>query len=116
MDVPVPRLSAAVDCLVEHEFLALDGHVDGIARLWVNPSVAFLPRSDPRVVAAAHRFPYITVAPRGMADEQPVVIHPYDAQMWEDVYTRNLDQIENPITYSSDGCTLHGGAMPTSPR
>ncbi|MCM1969420.1 hypothetical protein [Streptomyces sp. G1] len=50
--------------------------MEGIARLWVNPSVAFLPWMDPRTVAARYRFPCITTAERGMAAEQPVIVHP----------------------------------------
>jgi hypothetical protein len=107
--VPVARLRAVVAWLVEHEFLALDGDVDGIARLWVNPSVAFPPRTDPRTVAARHRFPYITTAPRGMAAEQPVVIRPYDAAEWNGVYQHHLHMIEDPVCFSSTGCALHDG-------
>ncbi|MFL4910684.1 hypothetical protein ACJ6WF_48245 [Streptomyces sp. MMS24-I2-30] len=109
LGVSVPRLRAVVAWLVEHEFLALDGDVDGIARLWVNPAVAFPPRTDPRTVAARHRFPYITTAPQGMAAEQPVIIHPYDAAGWDGVYQQHLHMIEDPVCFSSTGCALHGG-------
>ncbi|MEU1076475.1 MULTISPECIES: hypothetical protein [unclassified Streptomyces] len=109
LGVPVARLRAVVAWLVEHEFLALDGDVDGIARLWVNPSVAFPPRTDPRAVAARHSFPYITTASKGMAAEQPVVIHPYDAAEWDGVYQQHLHMIEDPVCFSSTGCALHDG-------
>ncbi|MFI8484022.1 hypothetical protein [Streptomyces rubrogriseus] len=53
-------LQAQVAWLVGHRYLALDGMVDGLARLWINPAVAFRPRTtDPRRAAARHRFPYI---------------------------------------------------------
>lgn len=55
--VTITRLRELVAWLVEHEFLALEGGVNGIARLWVNPSVAFAPQTDPRIVAARYRFP-----------------------------------------------------------
>lgn len=109
LGVPVSRLRDVVAWLVEHEFLALDGDVDGIARLWVNPSVAFPPWTDPRTVAARHRFPYITTAPRGMAAEQPVIIHPYDEAAWDDVYQQHLHMIEDPVCFSTKGCALHHG-------
>lgn len=60
--VPVARLREVVAWLVEHEFLALEGDVGGIARLWVNPCVALAPWADPRPIAARNRFPYITTA------------------------------------------------------
>ncbi|UUY52360.1 hypothetical protein NRK68_34375 (plasmid) [Streptomyces yangpuensis] len=76
LDVPVARLREVVAWLVENQFLALEGDVDGVARLWVNPSVAFTPWSDPRLAAARYRFPYITTAEEGMAAERPVIVRP----------------------------------------
>ncbi|MEF3118888.1 hypothetical protein [Streptomyces chrestomyceticus] len=105
--VPVARLREAVAWLVEYEFLALGGDVGGIARLWVNPSVACAPWTDPRTVASRHRFPFITMAERGMAAEQPVIIQPYDAVGWDDFYRRHLDLIEDPCCFSSAGCPVH---------
>ncbi|CAM5528023.1 hypothetical protein SRIMM317S_07158 [Streptomyces rimosus subsp. rimosus] len=105
--VPVARLREAVAWLVEHEFLALEGDVGGIARLWVNPSVALAPWTDPRTVASRHRFPYITTAKGGMAAEQPVTIQPYDAAAWDEVYRRHLDLIEDPCCFSSAGYPVH---------
>ncbi|MCM1969424.1 hypothetical protein [Streptomyces sp. G1] len=106
--VSVEDLRAEVEWLVEHEFLALDGDVGGVARLWVNPSVAFLPGTDPRVAAARHRFPYIGVAEGGMSAGQPVIVHPYELELWEAVYDAQRDMFEDPPCFSSDGCAIHG--------
>jgi hypothetical protein len=105
--VPVARLREVVTWLVDHEFLALEGDVDGIARLWVNPSVALAPWADPRLIAARNRFPYITTAEGGMTAEQPVIIQPYDAAGWDDFYQAQLHMIEDPYCYSSAGCAIH---------
>ncbi|MFC8819028.1 hypothetical protein [Streptomyces rochei] len=105
--VPVPRLREVVAWLVEHEFLSLEGDVDGIARLWVNPSVALAPWTDPRPIAARYRFPYITTAEGGMGAEQPVIVLPYDAAGWEEFYRANLHMIEDPFCFSSEGCPVH---------
>jgi hypothetical protein len=100
-------LEERVTWLVDHRYLALEGPVDGILRLWVNPSVAFLPRAtDPRVAAARHRFPYIVTDDEGMASEQPVHVVEYDEQGWERVYRLNVEQIEDPPRLSY-GCPLH---------
>lgn len=107
LKVTVARLREVVAWLVEHEFLALEGDVGGVARLWVNPSVAFSPWTDPRVLASRHRFPYITTAERGMAAEEPVIVHPYDATGWDEVYQSNLHMIEDPVCFSSAGCPIH---------
>ncbi|MEU5431435.1 hypothetical protein AB0H73_38335 [Streptomyces olivoreticuli] len=96
---------AEVAWLVEHRFLALDGDVGGILRLWVNPSVAFLPGTDPRVAAARHRFPYITSAEGGMRAKEPVVVHPYTPELWEAVYAAQRDMFEDPPVFSY--CGVH---------
>ncbi len=93
--------------LVEYEFLALEGEVGSIARLWVNPSVAFVPWTDPRTVASRHRFPYIATAERGVAAEQPVIIQPYDAAKGDECHQGHLDLIEGPCCFSSAGCPVH---------
>ncbi|MEU3050356.1 hypothetical protein ABZ705_28280 [Streptomyces sp. NPDC006984] len=105
--VPVTRLREVVAWLVEHEFLALEGDVDGIARLWVNPSVALAPWTDPRPLASRYRFPYITTAEGGMTAEQPVIVHPYDAAGWDEFYQAHLHMIEDPFCFSSAGCQVH---------
>ncbi|MGK5628452.1 hypothetical protein [Streptomyces sp. URMC 123] len=107
LEVPVARLREVVAWLVEHQFLALEGDVDGTARLWVNPSVALAPRTDPRPIAARYRFPYITTAERWMHAEQPVIVQPYDAAEWDEFYQAHLHMIEDPSCYSSAGCPVH---------
>ncbi|KIF03878.1 hypothetical protein PL81_21805 [Streptomyces sp. RSD-27] len=107
LDVTVVRLREVVAWLAEHEFLALDGDVDGVARVWVNPSVAFSPGADLRAVAARHRFPYIMAADLGAAAERPVIVHPYDADAWDEVYQGTLHMAEEPFCFSSEGCGLH---------
>ncbi|MFD5623448.1 hypothetical protein [Streptomyces yangpuensis] len=103
--------------LAEHEFLARDADTDtgtgtdaagGVARLWVNPSVTFLPWTDPRVAAARHRFPFITTADRGMAAEEPVIIRPYDAGSWHRVYLRYLETTRTPSLALSPPCCPQG--------
>ncbi|MBZ9599551.1 MULTISPECIES: hypothetical protein [Streptomyces] len=113
------RLERAVDevrgeaaWLAEHEFLAWDTGTGtegaGVARLWVNPSVTFLPWTDPRVAAARHRFPFITTADRGMAAEEPVIIRPYDAAGWHTVYLRYLETTRTPSLALSPPCCPQG--------
>ncbi|MFD5110528.1 hypothetical protein [Streptomyces cinereoruber] len=70
LDTSVEKLRVQVAWLVEREVLALDG----VARLWVNPSLAFAPGADPRTAAARHCFPYITTAEEGLAAAEPVII------------------------------------------
>ncbi|MFC7979790.1 hypothetical protein ACFUT3_31715 [Streptomyces cinereoruber] len=101
----VERLRVQVAWLVEREFLALDGDVDGVARLWVNPSLAFAPGTDPRTVAARHRFPYIMTAEKGMAAEEPVVVYPYTPELWEQVYEAQRKMFEDPPVFSR--CEQH---------
>ncbi|WP_372412246.1 hypothetical protein [Streptomyces luteireticuli] len=103
--VTTEEFRAEVAWLVEHRFLALDGDVGEVLRLWVNPSVAFLPGTDPRVAAARHRFPYITTAGRGMKAGEPVAVHPYEPGLWEAVYDRQRDMFEDPPVFSH--CGLH---------
>ncbi|MFI6690070.1 hypothetical protein [Streptomyces sp. NPDC050485] len=103
--VSAEHLRAEVAWLVEHEFLALDGHVEGVARVWVNSSVAFLPGTDPRVAAARHRFPYFDIAKGGMSAEEPVIIHPYERELWEAVYVAQQDFFENPPVFKR--CPAH---------
>lgn len=55
LDTSVEKLRAQVAWLVERAFLVLDGDVDGVARLWVNPALAFMPGTDPRPAAARHQ-------------------------------------------------------------
>jgi hypothetical protein len=93
--------------LVEHEFLALEGDVGGIARLWVNFCVALPPWADPRPIAALHHFPYITTAEGGLTADQMVIVQPYDAAAWDDFYQALLHVIEDPVCYSSAGCAIH---------
>ncbi|MEU4969119.1 hypothetical protein [Streptomyces smyrnaeus] len=107
LETSVVHLREVVAWLVEHEFLALEGDVDGVARLWVNPSAAFAPRTDPRTIAARFRFPYITTAERYMAAEQPVIVQPYNADGWDEFYRANLRVIEDPPCFSSEGCPVH---------
>ncbi|MFJ6784093.1 hypothetical protein [Streptomyces yangpuensis] len=109
--------------LARHEFLAWDTDTDtdtdtagadagagvgGVARLWVNPSVTFLPWTDPRVAAARHRFPFITTDDRGMAAEEPVIIRPYDAAGWHTVYLRYLETTRTPSLALSPPCCPQG--------
>ncbi|MCB5179811.1 hypothetical protein [Streptomyces antimicrobicus] len=104
----VPTLRGEIRWLVEHRFLALDGDVDGTARLWLNPCVAFPPFTDCRVIAARHRFPFITTVEGGMSAAEPVVVHEYDAEGWEQVYQDTVRMTDDPPCFSSDGCLLHG--------
>lgn len=105
--VSVEHLRAEVAWLVEHEFLALDGDVDGVARLWVNPSVGFLPGTDPRIAAARHRFPYYDIAEGGMSAEEPVVFYPYTPELWDAVYDAQQDMFEDPPVFNR--CPAHAG-------
>ncbi|MGA5069045.1 hypothetical protein ACPB9E_35630 [Streptomyces exfoliatus] len=107
LEIDETVLRRLVQWLVERGYLALDGQVDGVARLWINPAVAFLPRTtDPRVAAARHRFPYIRADEKGLAAKQPVHVSEYDEQGWESVYQLNVEQFENPVRFSL-GCPLH---------
>jgi hypothetical protein len=101
----VEKLRAQVAWLVEREFLALDGDVDGVARLWVNPALAFTPGTDPRTAAARHRFPYIMPAEEGMAAPEPVLVHPYTPELWEEVYEAQREMFEDPPVFSP--CEQH---------
>ncbi|WP_158717908.1 hypothetical protein [Streptomyces sp. NRRL F-2664] len=100
--------------LADHRFLARDADTradapaDGVARLWVNPSVTFLPWTDPRVAAARHRFPFITTADMGMAAREPVVIRPYDRAGWHAVYLRYLELTQRPHLALSPWCCPGG--------
>jgi hypothetical protein len=107
LDLDQVALQERVAWLVDHRYLALDGQVDGVARLWINPSVAFLPHTtDIRVAAARHQFPYIAADDKGMAADQPVHVAAYDEQGWEHVYRLNAEQFEDPPRFSF-GCPLH---------
>ncbi|MFE1415555.1 hypothetical protein ACFW6F_32885 [Streptomyces sp. NPDC058746] len=103
--VSVEHLRAEVEWLVEHEFLAVDGNFDGVARLWVNPSVGFLLGTDPRTAAARHRFPYIDRAEGGMSAADPVIVHPYEPALWEAVYDAQREKFDNPPV--SRRCPAH---------
>ncbi|WP_407842109.1 hypothetical protein ACE1OC_42925 (plasmid) [Streptomyces sp. DSM 116496] len=103
--VSVEHLRAEVAWLVEHEFLALDGDVDGVARVWVNPSVGFLPGTDPRIAAARHSFPYFDIAEGGMSAAEPVVVYPYKPELWEAVYNAQQDLFEDPPVFKR--CSAH---------
>lgn len=107
IEVSVEQLRAEVNWFVEHKFLALDGNVDGVARVWVNPSVGFFPGTDPRVAAARHRFPYFQIAEGGMSAEEPVIVHPYEPELWEAVYNAQRDLFENPPVFNL--CPAHTG-------
>ncbi|MET8676111.1 hypothetical protein ABZW18_00515 [Streptomyces sp. NPDC004647] len=101
-------LRARIAWLAEHGYIALDGQVDGLARIWVNPAVAFRAgKTDPRIAAARHQFPYIVTDMTGMAAEQPVHVAEYDKQGWELVYQNNAEQFEDPPRFPF-GCPLHG--------
>ncbi|MET9954441.1 hypothetical protein ABZ135_23260 [Streptomyces sp. NPDC006339] len=107
LEIEESTLRELIQWLVDRRYLALDGQVDGVARLWINPAVAFLPRTtDPRVAAARHRFPYITADEKGMASEQPFHVSEYDEHGWEHVYQLNADKFENPARFSF-GCPIH---------
>ncbi|MET8816440.1 hypothetical protein ABZW47_31120 [Streptomyces sp. NPDC004549] len=93
------ELRAQVVWLVEREFLALDGDVDGVARLWVNPALAFAPGTDPRAAAARYRFPYVRLAEKGMAAAEPVVVYPYEPELWEQVYEAQREMFEDPPVF-----------------
>uniref|UniRef100_A0AAU2ACI4 Replication initiation protein n=1 Tax=Streptomyces sp. NBC_00093 TaxID=2975649 RepID=A0AAU2ACI4_9ACTN len=111
LDTAEDTVRAGIAWLVEHRYLALDGQVDGVARLWVNPAVAFLAgTTDPRIAAARHRFPYIVMDEQGMAADQPVHVAEYDEQGWELVYQNNAEQLEDPPRFPF-GCPLHHGAV-----
>jgi len=94
------ELRAQVAWLVERGVLVLDGYVDRVARLWVNPALAFVPGTDPRVAAARHRFPYVTPAEEGMAAAKPVVVYPYEPELWEQVYEAQREMFEDPPVFS----------------
>ncbi|MEN8655531.1 hypothetical protein ABCR94_34405 [Streptomyces sp. 21So2-11] len=112
LDIERADLQERLMWLVDREYLALDGHVDGVARLWVNPAVAFLPRTtDPRVAAARHRFPYIVTDEEGMAADPPFHVAEYDKEGWERVYEDNREQIEDPPRFSF-GCPSHHNTGP----
>ncbi|MFG2394632.1 hypothetical protein ACGFYF_37985 [Streptomyces lavendulae] len=101
----VEHVRAEVAWLVEHEFLALDGDVDGMARVWVNPAAAFLPGTDPRVAAARHRFPYFGIAEGGMSAEEPVIVYPYEPELWDAVYEAQREMFEDPPVFRR--CSSH---------
>ncbi|MBZ6284691.1 hypothetical protein [Streptomyces olivaceus] len=114
LDLEPDELQVKIQWLIDRRYLALDGHVDGLARLWINPSVAFLPRlTDPRVAAARHKFPYIVTDDEGMAAEQPVHVAEYNAEGWEHIYRINAEQLEDPPRFSY-GCPLHHQTGPHS--
>ncbi|MFE1907992.1 hypothetical protein ACFW96_30650 [Streptomyces gardneri] len=101
----VEKLRAQVAWRVERDFLALDGDVGGVARLWVNPALAFRPGTDPRTAAARHRFPYILPAEEGMAAKEPVIVYPYEPELWEQVYEAQREIFEDPPVFSR--CKQH---------
>ncbi|MGW3521363.1 hypothetical protein [Streptomyces hydrogenans] len=101
----VEKLRAQVTWLVERKFLALDGDVDGVARLWVNPALAFAPGTDPRTAAARHRFPSIMTAEEGMAAEEPVIVYTYTSELWDQVYEAQREMFEDPPVFSR--CEQH---------
>ncbi|MFE0777827.1 hypothetical protein [Streptomyces sp. NPDC058861] len=105
LDTSVEKLRTQVTWLVEREFLALDGDVDGVARLWVNPALAFAPGTDPRTAAARHRFPYITTADEGLAAAEPVIVYPYEPELWEQLYEDQREMFEDPPVFSR--CEQH---------
>ncbi|KPI02913.1 hypothetical protein OK074_5063 [Actinobacteria bacterium OK074] len=110
LDTDEDTVRARIAWLVEHRYLALDGQVGGLARLWVNPAVAFRAgKTDPRIAAARHRFPYIVIDEKEMAAEQPVHVSEYDEEGWELVYRNNAEQFEDPPRFPF-GCPLHGPA------
>ncbi|MFH8703876.1 hypothetical protein [Streptomyces rubrogriseus] len=105
-------LQAQVAWLVEHRYLALDGMVNDLARLWISPAVASLPRAtDPRRAAARHRFPYIVTDPQGMSAQQRVHVVQYNEDVWQRVYQLNAEQFNDPPTLPYD-CPLHHSAGP----
>lgn len=99
LEMSEEELRAQVAWLVEREFLALDGDVSGVARLWVNPALAFAPGTDPRAAAARYSFPYIMPAEEGMAAAKPVVVHPYEPELWEQVYEDQREMFEDPPVF-----------------
>ncbi|MEU7295202.1 hypothetical protein AB0A76_18610 [Streptomyces exfoliatus] len=105
LETSVKELRAGVAWLVEREFLVLDGDVDGVARLWVNPAMAFAPGIDPRPAAARHRFPYIMLSEGGTTAPGPVVVHPYTPELWEQVYEALREMFEDPLVFSP--CERH---------
>ncbi|MFJ4343301.1 hypothetical protein [Streptomyces sp. NPDC088915] len=105
LETSVKELRAEVAWLVEREFLVLDGDVDGVARLWVNPTLAFAPGTNPQTVAARHRFPYITMGEKETAAEKPVVVYPYTPELWEQVYEAQREMFEDPPVFSH--CEQH---------
>ncbi|MFB6634854.1 hypothetical protein ACFCWY_33660 [Streptomyces sp. NPDC056362] len=105
LDTSMDRLRTQVAWLVKREFLALAGDVDGVARLWVNPSLALAPGTDPRTVAARLRFPYIMTAEEGMAAEEPVIVYPDTPELWEQVYEAQREIFEDPPVFSR--CKQH---------
>ncbi|KJY25363.1 hypothetical protein [Streptomyces katrae] len=103
--VSVEYVRTEIAWLVEHEFLALDGDVDGMVRVWVNPAVAFMPGTDPRVAAARHRFPYFDTAEGGMSAEEPVVVYAYEPELWNAVYDAQRELFEDPPIFQP--CPAH---------
>ncbi|MFD7561320.1 hypothetical protein ACFV9E_43440, partial [Streptomyces sp. NPDC059835] len=69
-------------------------------RLWVNPSPAFLPGTDPRVTAARHGFPYVRDAEGTQRTEDPAAVHPYEPGLWEAVREAQRDVFEDPPVFS----------------
>lgn len=105
LNMSVEELRAGVAWLVKREFLALDGDVDGVARLWVNPALAFAPGTDPRTAAARYRFPYIMPAEGGMAAAEPVIVHSYTPELWQEIYENQREMFEDPPVFSR--CEQH---------
>lgn len=106
-DTPEADVRSALTWLDEHRFIALDGIANGVARVWVNPAVGCPGGTDPRTVAARHRFPYITVAEKGMSADQPVSFHEYSPALWEAVYVENREMFDQ-TTFPAPDCPAHG--------
>ncbi|SEL33340.1 hypothetical protein [Streptacidiphilus jiangxiensis] len=106
-EAPPDQLRAGLAWLHDHQFIALEGTVDAIARVWVNPAVAVRGGTDPRTAAARHHFPYISVADTGMAAEEPVTFHPYHPDLWEVVYEGNQETFDQS-TFLDWQCPRHG--------
>ncbi|MGW2254742.1 hypothetical protein ACWCXH_31800 [Kitasatospora sp. NPDC001660] len=100
------HLLAEIDWLVKHRFLALDGAVDNVMRLWVNPAVGCRGGTDPRIAAARHRFPFTALHDKGMAAAEPVRIVEYSEELWEGIYQANCG-IWACTTMPSPDCAVH---------
>ncbi|MFC1405767.1 MULTISPECIES: hypothetical protein [Streptacidiphilus] len=100
-------LRATLTWLHDTRFIALNGMAGRIARLWLSPAVGCMGGTDPRIAAARHSFPYMTIAEDGMAAPQPVTVHEYSPQLWQSVYEQNQESFDS-TRFLDYQCPEHG--------